>query len=68
MRRPRVRDDLVALEGYHSAQVDVDVRLNTYLEASDVVADSPRLKISCPPPPSAVRDTAPSTPSRMSVM
>jgi len=24
-----VRDDLRALEGYHSAQVDVDVRLNT---------------------------------------
>ena len=24
-----VRDDLQALEGYHSAQVDVDVRLNT---------------------------------------
>ena len=28
-RRPKVRDDLVALEGYHSPQVDVDVRLNT---------------------------------------
>jgi len=28
-RRPQVRDDLVALEGYHSPQVDVDVRLNT---------------------------------------
>jgi histidinol-phosphate aminotransferase len=27
--RPKVRDDLVALEGYHSAQVDVRVRLNT---------------------------------------
>jgi len=27
--RPTVRDDLVALEGYHSPQVDVDVRLNT---------------------------------------
>ncbi|HSL58180.1 MAG TPA: histidinol-phosphate transaminase [Acidimicrobiales bacterium] len=27
--RPRVRDDLAALEGYHSAQVSVDVRLNT---------------------------------------
>jgi histidinol-phosphate aminotransferase len=27
--RPRVRDDLVALEGYHSPQVDVRVRLNT---------------------------------------
>jgi histidinol-phosphate aminotransferase len=27
--RPRVRDDLRELEGYHSAQVDVDVRLNT---------------------------------------
>ncbi|MEA3019108.1 MAG: histidinol-phosphate aminotransferase [Actinomycetota bacterium] len=27
--RPAVRDDLVALEGYHSAQVDVRVRLNT---------------------------------------
>ena len=29
MTRPRVRDDLVALEGYHSPQVDVRVRLNT---------------------------------------
>jgi len=27
--RPRVRDDLAALEGYHSPQVTVDVRLNT---------------------------------------
>jgi histidinol-phosphate aminotransferase len=27
--RPKVRDDLVALEGYHSPQVEVDVRLNT---------------------------------------
>jgi histidinol-phosphate aminotransferase len=27
--RPAVRPDLVALEGYHSPQVDVDVRLNT---------------------------------------
>ncbi len=29
MTRPAVRDDLVALEGYHSPQLDVDVRLNT---------------------------------------
>ncbi len=29
MTRPRVRDDLAALTGYHSPQVDVDVRLNT---------------------------------------
>lgn len=29
MSRPRIRDDLAALEGYHSPQVDVDVRLNT---------------------------------------
>jgi len=28
-RRPRRRDDLAALEGYHSPQVDVAVRLNT---------------------------------------
>jgi histidinol-phosphate aminotransferase len=28
-RRPAPRDDLVALEGYHSPQVDVAVRLNT---------------------------------------
>jgi histidinol-phosphate aminotransferase len=28
-RLPRVRPDLGALEGYHSAQVDVEVRLNT---------------------------------------
>ena len=27
--RPRPRDDLRSLEGYHSAQVDVPVRLNT---------------------------------------
>jgi histidinol-phosphate aminotransferase len=27
--RPKVRDDLSALEGYHSPQVEVDVRLNT---------------------------------------
>jgi len=27
--RPRVRDDLAALTGYHSAQVSVEVRLNT---------------------------------------
>jgi histidinol-phosphate aminotransferase len=27
--RPEVRGDLVALEGYHSPQVDVEVRLNT---------------------------------------
>ncbi len=27
--RPKVRDDLGALEGYHSPQVDVEVRLNT---------------------------------------
>ncbi|MEX2658420.1 MAG: histidinol-phosphate transaminase [Acidimicrobiales bacterium] len=27
--RPQVRSDLVALEGYHSPQVDVEVRLNT---------------------------------------
>ena len=29
MSRPRVRDDLRVLEGYHSPQLDVDVRLNT---------------------------------------
>ncbi len=29
MRRPRVRDDLNAMEGYHSPQVEVEVRLNT---------------------------------------
>ena len=29
MRRPRLRDDLGGLEGYHSPQVDVAVRLNT---------------------------------------
>lgn len=28
-RRPRVRDDLALVEGYHSPQVSVDVRLNT---------------------------------------
>ncbi len=29
MSRPRVRDDLRVLDGYHSPQLDVDVRLNT---------------------------------------
>ena len=29
MSRPQPRDDLRALEGYHSPQLDVDVRLNT---------------------------------------
>ena len=29
MTRPQPRDDLRALDGYHSAQVDVPVRLNT---------------------------------------
>ena len=29
MGRPRVRDDLALMEGYHSPQVSVDVRLNT---------------------------------------
>ena len=29
MGRPSIRDDLAALEGYHSPQVDVEVRLNT---------------------------------------
>jgi histidinol-phosphate aminotransferase len=41
-RRPPVRDDLRALEGYHSPQVDVRVRLNTN--------ESPE------PPPAAWRD------------
>lgn len=42
MTRPKVRDDLVALEGYHSPQVDVRVRLNTN--------EAPT------PPPQAFRD------------
>ena len=42
MNRPRVRDDLRALEGYHSPQVEVEVRLNTN-ESPD-------------PPPTAWRD------------
>ena len=29
MNRPTVRGDLALMEGYHSAQVDVSVRLNT---------------------------------------
>ena len=29
MTRPRVRDDIAGLEGYHSPQVEVAVRLNT---------------------------------------
>jgi histidinol-phosphate aminotransferase len=40
--RPRVRDDVALIEGYHSAQVEVDVRLNTN-EAPE-------------PPPPAFRD------------
>jgi histidinol-phosphate aminotransferase len=42
MTRPAIRDDLRELEGYHSPQVDVDVRLNTN--------ESPY------PPPEAFRD------------
>jgi histidinol-phosphate aminotransferase len=42
MNRPRVRDDLRALDGYHSPQVEVEVRLNTN-ESPD-------------PPPTAWRD------------
>ena len=42
MNRPWVRDDLRALEGYHSPQVEVEVRLNTN-ESPD-------------PPPTAWRD------------
>jgi histidinol-phosphate aminotransferase len=47
--RPRVREDLAALEGYHSAQVSVDVRLNTNEapvppppELTDAVAEAVR--------------------------
>ena len=29
MSRPRVRDDVAAMDGYHSPQLDVEVRLNT---------------------------------------
>ncbi len=46
-----VRDDLRALEGYHSAQVDVDVRLNTN--------ESPL------PPPAAFRDAVAAEVSRV---
>jgi histidinol-phosphate aminotransferase len=46
-----VRDDLKALEGYHSPQVDVDVRLNTN--------ESPL------PPPEAFRDALASEMSRI---
>jgi histidinol-phosphate aminotransferase len=47
----RVRDDLRALEGYHSAQVDVRVRLNTN--------ESPT------PPPDAFRDAVAAEVSRV---
>jgi len=47
----RVRDDLRALEGYHSAQVDVRVRLNTN--------ESPQ------PPPAAFRDAVAAEVSRV---
>ncbi len=46
-----VRDDLRALEGYHSAQVDVQIRLNTN--------ESPT------PPPAAFRDAVASEVSRI---
>lgn len=42
MKRPKLRDDLALMEGYHSPQVQVDVRLNTN--------ESPE------PPPAAWRD------------
>jgi histidinol-phosphate aminotransferase len=51
MTRPKVRDDLQAMEGYHSAQVDVDVRLNTN--------ESPV------PPPDGFRDALASELSRV---
>ncbi|MCL4158180.1 UNVERIFIED_CONTAM: hypothetical protein GTU68_012029 [Idotea baltica] len=47
MSRPPVRDDLAALTGYHSPQVDVEVRLNTNeapepppVEFSEAVAEA----------------------------
>lgn len=49
--RPSVRDDLVALAGYHSPQVDVAVRLNTN--------EAPV------PPPAAFRDALASELSRL---
>jgi histidinol-phosphate aminotransferase len=49
--RPRVRDDLVALEGYHSPQVDVRIRLNTN--------EAPA------PPPQAFRDALAAEVSRL---
>ena len=51
MTLPKVRDDLVALEGYHSPQVEVDVRLNTNEAPS--------------PPPDAFRDALASELSRI---
>ena len=42
MKRPQLRDDLALMDGYHSPQVDVDIRLNTN--------ESPE------PPPAAWRD------------
>ena len=51
MTRPRVRDDLQALEGYHSPQVSVAVRLNTN--------ESPE------PPPPAWRDALAAEISRL---
>ncbi len=50
-RRPAVRDDLAALEGYHSPQVDVEVRLNTNESAV--------------PPPAAWRDALAAELSRL---
>lgn len=45
MTRPSIRNDLSALDGYHSPQIDVDVRLNTN--------ESPE-----PPPPAFARTVA----------
>ena len=39
MARPKVRDDVALMDGYHSPQVDVRVRLNTN-EAPDAPPDS----------------------------
>lgn len=51
MTRPSIRDDLALMEGYHSPQVDVSVRLNTN--------ESPV------PPPSAWRDALAAELSRL---
>ena len=44
MNRPTVRGDLALMEGYHSAQVDVSVRLKRSLATSSIFMPGRRVK------------------------